>query len=265
MFYIVATPIGNLKDITIRAIETLKQSDYILCEDTRTSRVLLSTYQIDKPLYSYHKFNEKEKCEKIYSDLISGKDICLISDAGMPGISDPGSVIVNYLIERKIAYTVLPGPSALINAQVLSGYSAPFTFVGFLPEKAKDRNKILENVAKSTFTSIYYVAPHEINKFFENCLKVMGDREVCVTRELTKKFEEVSFTTLCKGYNSTVKGEFVCIIKGKEKDDNVSEEQIIKEYQSLIKDYSKKDAISIICDKYSLKKNFVYSLCVKVD
>jgi len=264
MFYIVATPIGNLKDISIRAIETLKSCDYILCEDTRTSRVLLNNYEIDKPLVSYHKFNEKEKCDKIYNDLINGKDICLISDAGMPGISDPGAVIINYLKEKQYNnYTVIPGASALINAQVLSGFPAPFVFVGFLPEKTKDRKSILQKVADSTFTSVFYVSPHEIDKFFKTCLDSLGDREVCVAREITKKFEEVVFTTLKQGYTSVVKGEFVCVIKGKEQDVAVSDDAIIAEFQILINTHSNKDAVSIICEKYNLKKNYVYSLCVK--
>ena len=129
MLYIVATPIGNLKEITYRAIEVLNSVEYILCEDTRTSKILLDAYNISKPLKSYHKFNESKASVDIISDLKSGKDIALISDAGMPGISDPGSILVNELIHEELEYTVVSGASALINAFVLSGYSTPFTFI----------------------------------------------------------------------------------------------------------------------------------------
>ena len=265
MLYIVATPIGNLKDISLRAIEVLKNVEYILCEDTRTSLTFLNAYDIKKKLVSYHKFNETSKCESIAKDIENGKDIALISDAGMPGISDPGAVIVRYLKERKLPYTVIPGASALINAFVLSGYEAPFTFVGFLPEKNKDRKDLLNKLKNSEFPTIYYVSPHSINEFFDNMYNEFGNRNTCIVRELTKKFEEVSFSTLKEGYQGVVKGEFVCIIEGAKKEGlDVCEEDIIKELDSIIKTgKTNKEAIKEICDKYNLKKNYVYSLSIK--
>ncbi len=262
MLYIVATPIGNLKDVTYRAIETLNSCDYIACEDTRTSYTFLSHYGIDKRLVSYHKFNESSKSDSIIKDLKEGKNIALISDAGMPGISDPGAVIVRKVLSENLPYTVISGASALVNAFVLSGYDAPFTFVGFLPDKNKDRNEILSNIAQSPYPSIYYVSPHSINDFFEFMKSALGDREVCVVRELTKKFEEVSFTTLCKGYTGTVKGEFVIIVKGLIEKDNTSDEDIVRELQKAINSgKTKKTAISEVSEKYNLKKNYVYNLC----
>ena len=142
MLYIVATPIGNLKEITYRAIEVLNTVEYILCEDTRTSKILLDAYGITKPLKSYHKFNETKASVDIVVDLKMGKDIALISDAGMPGISDPGSILINELIKEGVGYTVVSGPSALINAFVLSGYETPFTFVGFLSDNNTKRKEI---------------------------------------------------------------------------------------------------------------------------
>ena len=266
MLYVVATPIGNLADMSHRAIEVLKNCEYILCEDTRTSLVLLKHYNIEKKLVSYHKFNEASKCDSIAKDISEGKDVALISDAGMPGISDPGAVIIRYLKQKGLPYTVVPGASALINAFVLSGYDAPFTFVGFLPEKNKAKKDLLSSLASSQYPSIYYVSPHSITEFFDDVITAFGDREVCVVRELTKKFEEVTFTTLQDGYNGTVKGEFVIVVKGcnVEVADNITDERLIEEMQALIDSgKSKKDASKLIAEKYNLKKNYVYNLSIK--
>jgi len=266
MLYIVATPIGNLGDMSARAIEVLRNVEYILCEDTRTSLPLLQHYDISKKLISYHKYNEAERCENIARDIECGKDVALISDAGMPGISDPGAVIVRYLRDRHLPYTVIPGASALINAFVLSGYDAPFTFVGFLPEKAKAVRDLLATLKESSYPTIYYVSPHSIAEFFATMYAAFGDREVCVVRELTKKFEEVVFTTLSTGYNGVVKGEFVIVVRGRNVDEanKVTDEMIVSELNALIgKGCSKKDASSIVAEKYRLKKNYVYNLSIK--
>ncbi len=264
MLYIVATPIGNLKDVTYRAIEVLQNCDYIACEDTRTSLTFLQNYGIDKKLVSYHKFNESSRCSAIAEDVRSGKDVAIISDAGMPGISDPGNVVVKYFIENNLPYTVIPGPSALINAFVLSGMDAPFTFVGFLPDKKKDANIILNNIKDIPYTTIFYVSPHSIQDFFDVVYKAFGDRRVCVVRELTKKFEEVSFTSLHDGYNGVVKGEFVVVVEGKKESLAVDEDVITEEIQSMLKQNSStKDIAVLICDKYNLKKNYVYDLIKK--
>ncbi len=266
MLYLVATPIGNLGDISARAIETLKRADYILCEDTRTSKVLLDYYNIDKKCVSYHKYNEKEKCQAIVQDISDGKEVALISDAGTPGISDPGNVIVRALIDHNLPMSVVPGPSALINAFVLSGMSAPFTFIGFLPERGKERHDLLNRLSSSTFTTIYYVSPHKINDFFVDVYNAFGDRAVSVARELTKKFEEVTHCTLAGGYTGVVKGEFVVCVEGAKIDNNaIADETIVSELRELVEGgLSKKEAVATICQRYNLKKNYVYNLSLNI-
>ena len=257
MLYIVATPIGNLKEITFRAIEILNSVDYILCEDTRTSKILLDNYDIKKPLKSYHKFNEVKASEEIILDLKNNKDIALISDAGMPGISDPGNVLINLLIKENIEYTVVSGPSALINAFVLSGYETPFTFVGFLSDNNKKRQEILSNLSQIQSTLIFYCSPHSLEKDLIDMNEVLGDREICVVREISKKFEYVTFTTLCEGYKGVLKGEFVVIIK-KSKMDKI-EGDLDKDLETLLNmGISKTDASKILAKVHGLKKNDVY-------
>ena len=264
MLYIVGTPIGNLKELTFRAKEVLESVDYIACEDTRTSGILFSHYNIKKPTISYHKFNETQRLEKIITDLKDGKNIALVSDAGMPGISDPGNILVNKLKEENIEYTVISGPSALINSFVLSGFQTPFTFIGFLPEKNKDKKELLKEVSIYNSTLIFYVASHDIHSFFETALKELGDRNVCVVRELTKKFEEKVFTTLSLGYNSVEKGEFVVLIEKQEnkqnKFQNLTIEQHVQSYMNS--GLTKNDAIKQVAKDRNVKKNDIYKLFV---
>lgn len=256
MLYIVATPIGNLGEITFRAIEVLNSVEYIACEDTRTSKVLLDHYDIHKRLVAYHKFNEKKEAESIIFDLKNGKDIALISDAGMPGISDPGAVLVSLLIEEGLPYTVVSGPSAFTNAFVLSGYPTPFTFVGFLPDSNVDRVALLEGLGGVQSTLIFYCSPHAIEKDIATLYEVLGDREMCVVREISKKFEEVNFSTLAKGYKGTVKGEFVVLIKPTTQ--KVSSD-IDKNLKILLDmGLSKTEASKVIAKASGLKKSDVY-------
>jgi len=263
MLYIVATPIGNLKDITFRAVETLKAVDYIICEDTRTSLTLLNAYDIKKPLFSYHKFNEKEKVQKIIEDLKAGKDIALISDAGMPCVSDPGNILVNACIENKVEYTCISGASALINAFVLSGYSAPFTFIGFLPDKKSEAKKLLEEFKTSKSTLVFYVSPHSLEKTITDLYSVLGEREFTAVREISKKFEEVVAGNLKDGYNGVIKGEFVLLIKPAELKEDFEcsiEEQLAKYINSGM---DKNEAIKKVAKERNLKKNEVYKLTIK--
>lgn len=258
MLYIVATPIGNLKEITHYALEILNSVDYIACEDTRTSMVLLNHYEIKKPLISYHKFNEKSECGKIIADLQAGKNIALISDAGMPGISDPGNILINELINNNLEYTVVSGASALINAFVMSGFPTPFTFVGFLPNKKSDAKKVLEEVKNYKSTLIFYVAPHDINDTLSVISSILGDRKAVVVREISKKFEEKIFINIAQGYSGVLKGEFVLVIEGatQEIQNNLS---IIEEIQLLINSgISKNEAIKQVAHNRNLKKNDVY-------
>lgn len=266
MLYIVATPIGNLGEITYRAVEVLGSVDYILCEDTRTSKVLLNKYDIKSRCVSYHKFNENEKVNSIISDLQSGKDIALISDAGMPGISDPGNILVNKLKENNIPYTVVSGPSALINAFVLSGYGTPFTFVGFLPEKNSAKKKLLEEVSKYNSTLIFYISPHNLTDTFDLLSKSLGDRECAVVREISKMFEEISFTTLSDGFDGMEKGEFVLVVKANENVSNSLNDMSIHDhvihYMNI--GHDKNDAIKLVAKDRGVKKNDIYKATLDI-
>lgn len=192
MLYIVSTPIGNLQDITLRAIETLKGVDLIACEDTRHTKILLDHYQIKKPLTSYHSYNKAERGEYLLNELRAGKNIALVSDAGTPGISDPGVHLVKAAIQQDIPFTVIPGPTAFISSLVLSGLPAhKFIFEGFLPVKVNARLSRLKALAEDGRTIILYESCHRILKLMEELFKLMADREICLCREITKKFEEV--------------------------------------------------------------------------
>jgi len=263
MLYIVATPIGNLKEITLYAIETLKNADYILCEDTRTSKILLNHYEIQKPLFSYHKFNEKSEVNKVINDLKKGKEIALISDAGMPGISDPGNILVNACIEEQVEYTVISGASALINAFVMSGFSTPFTFVGFLPNKKSDVKKVLNDLKTYKSTLIFYISPHDIDKEISDIYSVLGNRKAVAVREISKKFEEKIFFELKDGYPGVIKGEFVLIVEGASEITNTSL-TIIEELNLLISSgVDKNEAIKQVAHNRNLKKNDVYQEYLK--
>lgn len=220
MLYIVATPIGNLKDITLRALDVLKNVDVIACEDARHSKILLDHYSIKKPLVSYYSYNKIKSGEKILSLLQQNKDVALISEAGTPGISDPGAHLINDAIKNKIALTVIPGPTALIAGLASSGFdSSKFVFEGFLPIKSGARKNRLKELSSQKRTVVLYESPHRINKLLPDILEVLGDREIACARELTKKFEEVKrekISALIEHFKTTKpRGEFVIIIPTK--------------------------------------------------
>ena len=192
MLYIVATPIGNLKDITLRAIEVLKNVNLIACEDTRHSKILLDHYGVKTPTTSYFQYNRFTKGEYILRLLQEGKDIALVSDAGMPGILDPGYNLINLAIKNNITITVIPGPTAFVNALVLSGKPAhKFIFEGFLPNRPIARRNRLKELAKLKYTIIFYESCHRILATLEDIQAILGDKGIVVVRELTKKFEEI--------------------------------------------------------------------------
>lgn len=217
MLYLVATPIGNLADISLRALEVLKTSDYILCEDTRHSGILFNHYQIKKPLKSYHKFNESFRAESVIEDLEAGKIICLVSDAGTPGISDPGEEIVKQCIERNISVTAIPGPCAAIQALICSGFcTTRFQFCGFLPKKENELKRELQQILSYQGTSICYESPHRLIDVLNVIQDMQSERLLCVGRELTKRFEEIVRGTpqfLLQYWNENLlKGEIVLLI-----------------------------------------------------
>ena len=219
MLYLVATPIGNLGDITFRAVEILKSCDYILCEDTRHSLRLLQHYSIQKPLISYHMFNEASREQKVIADLEAGKNIALISDAGTPGIADPGMRLVKKCRDENLKVEAIPGACAAIQAITCSGMSTErFQFWGFLPKTSGRLQTQLEDILKYPGTTICYETPHRLLKVLEVLKRLAPERKICVARELTKKFEEVLSGTpselLLEWKNRSVKGEIVLLIKG---------------------------------------------------
>lgn len=217
MLYIVATPIGNLSDITLRALEVLKAADLIACEDTRQTRKLLNHYQINKPLTSYYEHNKLSKGEYLINVLKEGKDVALVSDSGTPGISDPGFHIVKLALENNIPVSPIPGPSALTAALSVCGVPTNrFVFEGFLPIKPGPRKKKLSELSKAGKAIVLYESPHRFLRLLEEIKGVFGEIEVTVTREVTKKFEEIKkndVSSMLEYYkNHTIKGEFVVVV-----------------------------------------------------
>lgn len=265
MLYFVSTPIGNLKDITLRALETLKEVDLILCEDTRHSLKLLDFYDIKKPLMSYHKFNEKERVDEVITLLSEGKNVAVISDAGTPVISDPGNVLSIALRENNVDFTVIPGATAFVPALILSGRDASkFTFVGFLPEKNKDKDALLKTVESNEQTLIFYSAPHDVNRDLKYLGEKLGDRGVSVVKEITKIHEKTYVGTLCGLQIDEPKGEFVIIVDGnfgKAKEFTLTEKEHVELY--LSKGYSKKDAIKIVAEERGVSKNSLYKYTIQ--
>jgi len=217
MFYIVSTPIGNLKDITLRAIEVLKNVKLVFAEDARTAKILFTHYQINTPLSSYHTYNRIKKTEYALKLLREGKDIALISEAGTPGISDPGLYLIRKVIEEGITLQAIPGPTALISALVISGFPTHrFVFEGFLPKRKGARKKRLTSLAKEERTIILYESPHRLLKLLEEIKEFLGERKVCCVREMTKKFEEIKRANVSELItyfkHNTPRGEFVLIL-----------------------------------------------------
>ncbi|MBQ9756475.1 MAG: 16S rRNA (cytidine(1402)-2'-O)-methyltransferase [Clostridia bacterium] len=266
MLYIVGTPIGNLKDISLRALEVLKSVDEIACEDTRHTLGLLNAYEIKKPLFSYHKFNEKESGEKLVEKLKAGKNIALVSDAGMPVISDPGNVLVNMLIENGLEFTVIPGACALISALILSGLdSSRFAFLGFLPEKNAQRTEYLERYKDLDMTLIFYSAPHDVKKDIASLYKVFGERRAVAVREITKLHETAESFNLANGLNGEPRGEYVLLVEGgKLENDNLklSEKEHIDLYISQGMD--KKEALKKVAKERGVSKSSLYKYTLDV-
>jgi 16S rRNA (cytidine1402-2'-O)-methyltransferase len=217
MLYLVATPIGNLGDITLRALEVLKDADLIAAEDTRHSGILLKRYNIQKPLISYHEHNEAMRAAQLVERLGAGENVALITDAGMPGLSDPGARLIRECINRALPFTIVPGPSSILTALIGSGFpSEKFFFGGFLPVKSGQRERELRAAATRQGTSAYFESPYRLSKTLKACLGIMPDRCLCVARELTKKFEEFrrgSANDLLAHYEAhPPKGEIVLLI-----------------------------------------------------
>ena len=266
--YIVGTPIGNTQDITIRAIETLKTVDLIACEDTRHTKIILDKYDIRTPTTSYHKFNIKTKTVYIINKIKMGKKVALVSDAGMPGISDPGQELVRSAASENIKVEVVPGASALISALSVSGLKTDrFAFEGFLPAKPSSRKEFLQALANEERTIVLYEAPHRILKVLEELKENFGDRNICIARELTKKYEEVSrgkITELIKKFSlSRPRGEFVIVIEGEKRIDKVQvdPEMLVRDLAAA--GISKSKAVKIVASRLKVPKNELYRATIK--
>lgn len=269
--YIVPTPIGNLKDISFRVLEVLNEADRIACEDTRVTSKLLNRYEIKKPLINYREHNEMEASDFILEKIESGETIALVTDAGMPGISDPGETIVKKATQRGIEVIVLPGPSALINALVASGLSTGrFTFVGFLDKAKKRKRDELHALREREETLIFYEAPHRILDTLEAVREVFGERQISLSREITKIYEEHLRGTVSEVLHTfderNPKGEFVLVVSGKSEEEIKEEKEkgfidlTIKEHliQVMSEGTSKKDAIKLVAELRDIPKKEVY-------
>ena len=267
--YLVSTPIGNLSDITLRAIEVLKNSDYILCEDTRVSKNLFEKYEIKSKLISNHKFNEKKNLSKIIELLKSNFIISLVSDAGTPSISDPGSVLIQDCSKNNINVIPIPGPSAVTSALSISGFSEKFFFYGFFPEKLKTINEDLNNLSKINSSIIFFVSPNKFNKIIPFLKKNFAGREILICREMTKFFEEFTRTeiNLLKEYEKKPKGELTIVISEKKRNKNISQDLnesdkiIIKK---MINKLSVKEITDLINLKNEIPKKKIYNYCLKL-
>ena len=267
--YIVSTPIGNLRDITLRALDILSQSEYILCEDTRVSKKLLDKYQIKSNLISNHKFNEKKNVNKIIDILNSKKIVSLISDAGTPCISDPGKIIINECVNNKINIYPIPGPSAVTSAVSISGFDEKYFFYGFFPQKKKDITKDLNNLSKINCSIVFFVPPKKINKIIEEIRNFFSGRKILICREISKFYEEYTRTNVedLAPYSEIPKGELTVIISEAKIKKNVSQklnESDKKNIKKMIRTLSIKDIINIISKDKEISKKEIYKFCLSL-
>lgn len=272
MLYVCPTPIGNLEDITLRVLRILQEVDLILAEDTRHTGQLLHHFQISNRLESLHEHNEKEKTEKIIDLLKQGQKIALVSDAGMPGISDPGAWLIKKIIAEDLPLEVLPGANAALVAYLQSGFLSPhFLYYGFLPRRSRERLQALEKLQELDFPIIFYEAPHRLKAMLADLLKVFGGRSVSISRELTKRFEETLRGSLCDlielYQEQNPRGEFVITIAGATSSPKkeITEDDIYRALKQLIAgDLSRKTAINMVSAEYRLPKNQVYEIALKI-
>ena len=267
--YIVATPIGNLSDITLRALEVLKKSDYILCEDTRISKNLLERYEIKSKLISNHKFNEKKNLLKIIEILKSDCTVSLISDAGTPSISDPGAILINECLINKIDIFPIPGSSAVSSAVSISGFSEKYFFYGFFPEKNIKLKEDFKKLSNLDACIVFFISPRKFNKSIKDIKYYFPGRKVLICREMTKFYEEYIRTNIndLEPFKPDPKGELTIVVSEKGKEKNISimlNESDKKNIQMLIKKLSIKDITDLICQNSNVPKKEIYNYCLKL-
>lgn len=259
---LVPTPIGNLEDITLRALRVLRSCDVIACEDTRTTSILLNRYGIKKPLVSYHAHNEQPRAEQLLQKMLEGKKVALVSDAGTPGISDPGYYVLKLASENNIEIDVLPGANALLPALLLSGLPPhPFLFYGFPPEKEGQRKKVFEEIANLKFTLCFYLSPHKGARQIGDMSEILGDRRAALVREISKIYQEAFCATLSEikeKIEGGVKGELVLIVEGAGENDDKNSGEWRELIPEMIENgLSVKDIVEEITKKHRVPKNLV--------
>jgi len=273
--YIVSTPIGNLSDISSRAIKVLKDADIIACENSRHTKKLLSHYSVDTRLTSYHEHNEITKSQKLVEELKDGKNIALVSDAGTPSISDPGYRIVKLAIKNSIPVVPIPGPSSVISALTVSGLPPDkFTFLGFLPKTKNQIEKLCDQYINEPHTLIFFESPRRIKKSLKFILDILGNREASVCRELTKMHEEIvcgTLNELSEIFNDRedIKGEVTLVIKGYQLDTKDSLNNDLKALSNRLKTLKKlrlslKDSVKVVCEDYSMPKKVIYEKALEI-
>ena len=265
--YIVSTPIGNLDDITLRAVNVLKESDIILCEDTRHSIKLLNHLKIKKRLISYHKFNEKKQINSVIEHINKGKILSIISDAGTPLLSDPGKLLLNECLKRQFKVVPIPGVSSITTAMSVSGYNDKFLFYGFLPKKEGELENVLSTLSKLDYSQIFFVPAVKINFYLKIMKKHYFDRKIMIAKEITKIHEEFFRDSVkdIKLFNPTLKGELTIVISENiSKKQPVNEKKIVNKIKKYLKNYSLKDTVELILETENINKNKIYQLCLKV-
>ena len=267
--YLVSTPIGNLEDITFRALNVLKKSHIILCEDTRRSGKLLSYYEIKNKLIPYHKFNEKKISSKVIDFIKKNKVVSLISDAGTPTISDPGIILINKCIDEKLSVCPIPGSSAVTSAMSVSGFGDQYLFYGFLTKKKNELDRILNNLCNLEYSIVFFVPASKINFFLERFKKYFFDRKILIAKEMTKIHEHLIREKVesIKTFSKEIKGELTIVLSGKIKEKHYKKEigESVKiEIKKMLKKYSHKDVVEFISKKENLHKKIVYNFCLSL-
>ena len=267
--YLVSTPIGNMEDITLRALNVLKKSDIILCEDTRRSGKLLSYFQIESKLLSYHKFNEKKVSNTIIDSIKKNKVISLISDAGTPAISDPGKILINKCIEENLSIHPIPGPSAVTSAVSVSGFEDKYLFYGFLPKKGNKLESELKSLCNCDYAVVFFIPAAKINFYISRFKKYFFNRKIVIAKEMTKIYEKFirDDVELIKDIPEILKGELTVVLSKKIKEKNIKREisESVKiEINKMIKKYSHKDVVEFISKKENLPKKLIYNFCLKL-
>jgi len=264
--YIVSTPIGNLEDMTMRALEVLRGSDIILCEDTRRSIKLLNHYKIKKKLISYHKFNEKKQTLNIIEYINQGKILSLVSDAGTPLLSDPGRILINHCIKNKIDIIPIPGVSSITTALSVSGFDDKFIFYGFLPKTEGETSRVLSKLSAHEYTQIFFVSAQKINMYLKKFREFFGGRKIMIAKELTKIHESFYRNEIDKIrlFDKKLKGELTIVISESNKKIPIDKEKIINKAKKYLKKYSVKDTVDLIIETEKINKKEIYNLCLKI-